>query len=1026
MVQALFDERIGEQVLNQYLACYTDISDSPEPDPKTFAEQLIADKTRVILIVDNCPPGLHSRLTQTCTGSNSRVSLLTVEYDVRDDLPEETSVFKLEPASVEIIETLLRKRFSHIGQIDARTIADLSGGNARVAIALGCTVKEGESLSGFRNDELFQRLFKQRHDTNENLLISAEICSLVYSFEGDDTESENSELCFLASLTGKSCLELYRDVNALKKRDLIQSRNVWRAVLPHAIANWLAKRALESIPKNTLVQAFFYRGSDRLIKSFTRRLSYLHDCVIAIDIVNYLLAPDGWIGKENGHFNDLKMEILSNIAPVAPEKTLEAIEYVSTGEQGIWFISKENTHNHEIVKILRHLAYDPVLFDRSIKLMCSFALSEKSGENNNYACEIIKSLFYLHLSGTHASVVQRSNIVQKLLESEDQVRQELGILLLNAALESRYFSGTQEYGFGARQRDFGYRPSTHDEVKRWYEIFIDISTRIAVSNSPVSTSIRKTLASSLRGIWSNIHLYETIEKSAIQIHEHQPWYDGFVAISSIIQYDKINFEKEILDRLYCLKETLRPNTLLDRTRLFVLLNSNYAYDFEDVFDDDEDVSSRLRKSEETARNIGVQVAQDTETLNSLLPEIVSTAGSTNLFDFGKGLAEGCSNKQKLWDALYNQFERTPYEKRRIIIFKGILSSCVENDNEFYQSTLDDMVSDELFGEWFPMIQVSLTIDQRGIQRLHESLEGGKAQVNEYKYIAYGCSHESISDDDLANLLRKILTKEGGIDVAIEILKMRFFRPEKENTMYSTKLISVGRDVLMKFPFPDNQDASIDSDLSAIFKNCLNGEESIPAVTEFCNHLVELITDYKIYTIEYNLLFNTIACIQPLVFLEVFLGNDKIESFQQKRLFVNDFDYRENPLNKITDEIIISWCDCNPENRYPLIVLVIQSFFKSKEPDKLEWKPIVYSILEKAPDLSAVLNNITKAIIPTSCTGSLVDILQKCTVLFECLYKHDNELIQDLARTQYYKLQERIEIERAYDHRSGHDWYESFE
>ncbi len=224
LIQAMFDERVGEQALNRCQAFYADMSDSPDPDPRTFAEQLIAHKTRAILIVDNCPPDLHRRLTQCCSESHSTVSLLTVEYDVRDNLPEETSVFRLEPASDEIIEKLVEKHFPHISQVDARTIANFSGGNARVAISLANTIQHGETLSGLRDEELFERLFRQRNEPNENLLISAEVCSLVYSFEGTDTNSEKSELNFLASLIGKSGAELYRDVKTLKERDLVQSR----------------------------------------------------------------------------------------------------------------------------------------------------------------------------------------------------------------------------------------------------------------------------------------------------------------------------------------------------------------------------------------------------------------------------------------------------------------------------------------------------------------------------------------------------------------------------------------------------------------------------------------------------------------------------------------------------------------------------------------------------------------------------------------------------------------------------------
>ena len=480
LVQALFDERVGEQTLNPSQAFYTDMSDSPDPDPRTLAEQLIADKTRAILIVDNCAPDLHRRLTQICSGSHSTVSLLTVEYDVRDHLPEETSVFRLEPASKEIIEQLIRQRFPHISQVDAETIANFSGGNARVAIVLANTVQQGETLSGFRDEDLFERLFWQRHSENESLRISAEACSLVYSFEGADTASQESELKFLASLVGKSATELYRDVTVLKDRDLIQSRDVWRALLPHAVANRLARRALESIPKDTLVQAFLNR-SERLIKSFTRRLSYLHDCNTAIEIVNGWLAHDGWIGKKNGNFSSFGMEVFRNIAPVSPEKALEMIERAANGKEESQFTSRENTNYYEFVRLLRHLAYDPALFDRSVRLICRYALSEKPEENHNSTRDILKSLFYIYLSGTHAPIETRAKIIEELVDSEDRDNQDLGLFLLDAALETWYFGSTYEFGFGARPRDYGYQPKNQKEVIHWFETFIGICTRLALS-----------------------------------------------------------------------------------------------------------------------------------------------------------------------------------------------------------------------------------------------------------------------------------------------------------------------------------------------------------------------------------------------------------------------------------------------------------------------------------------------------------------------------------------------------------------
>ena len=1027
LVQAMFDERVGEQTLNRSQAFYTDMSDSPGPDPRTFAEQVIADKTRAILIVDNCPPDLHRRLTQTCSGSHSTVSLLTVEYDVRDHLPDETSVFRLEPASEEIIEKLIRKRFPHISQVDSQTIANFSGGNARLAIALANTVQMGETLSDFRDEELFERLFRQRHDSNESLLISAEACSLVYSFEGTDAHSENSELKFLASLVGKSNPELYRDVRTLKERDLIQSRDVWRAVLPHAIANRLAKRALESIPKDTLVQAFLNSGSERLIKSFTRRLNYLHDCNPAIEIVNEWLAYDGWIGKKNGKFNAFEIEIFRNIAPVSPEKALEAIERAASGDEGSRFTSSKNTHYYEFVQLLRHLAYDPELFDRSVKLMYRYTLSEKPEENHNSTRDVLRSLFYIYLSGTHASVEARAKIIEELVDSKDQNSQELGLFLLDAALETWHFSSFHKFGFGARPRDFGYQPKTRKEVIHWYETFTGICTGLAISGQPIAKKTRKVLSDNLRGLWTKGGIFEALENSAKQIQEQKAWNEGWIAVREIIRYDSKDFKEEILERLHRLEKILKPIDLLERARTFALSEQHHTFVLEDDFDDDEDVSSGWRRLEETTRGIGAQVAQDTDTLNALLPELVSTH-NTRLHSFGRGLADGCSDKQELWKILCAQLEKTPSEKRQIGVFLGFLSSCAESDPIFYNSTLDNLISDDLLGEWLPIFQTTSTIDQRGVERLHEALDTGKAKIHTLQHLAWGRVHESISDDDLADLLKEILSKEEGIGVVIEILKMRFHRPKEEFLEYSRSLIAVARDVLSIYSFPDKRGRhnKLDYDMAKITRICLNGQEGFNTAIEICQHLAEAIIDNRIYTFNYPDLLNSLARIQPFVFLDVFLGNDGIKDYQRRRMFSDDFERRNNPLNQISDDDLISWCENEPEDRYPLIASAIQAFSESAETGELAWKPIVYSIFEKAPDLGVVLKYLADAIWPMSWSSSRADILQRRSVLFQSLYQHDNAEIRAWARGQYSALQETIKREREREEGHNRERNESFE
>ena len=1029
LVQALFDDRIREKALKQNVAFYTDVADSPDPDPASLANQLINDEVRAILIIDNCPPDLHRRLAQICSDDQSTASLLTIEYDVRDDIPEETSVFRLEPASENIIEKLISQQYVHISQVDAATIAKFSGGNARVAIVLADTVTKGDTLSGLRDEELFERLFRQRNLPDENLLISAQACSLVYSFEGTDTTSEESEIKFLASLINMSPTDLYRDIDKLKRRDLIQSRDVWRALLPQAIANRLAKRALEAIPKDVLVNRFI-TNSERLIKSFSRRLGFLHDSEVAINIVNDWLKQDGWIGKEIDNLNNFGIQVLNNIAPVSPDKTLDAIEIAANGNNGSVFLSRNNPHISKFIRLLRHLAYEPALFNRSVGLLCRFALSEymwsKNGArsqavgdnpqdtlllgnygNQRYVQDELKSLFYLYLSGTHAPVEARTNIVENLIDSEDDASQNIGINLLDAMLETWHFTSSREFEFGARSRDEGYRPKSREDEIHWYETAVNICMRIALTRPSIAEQAKKILADNLRGLWSNMGMFEYLEDVAKKIREQGAWNYGWIAVSGIIRYDSESFNDEVKQRLYKLKELLRPDNLSERARTFVLSDQHGRILLEDGFDDEESEINAIDHIEDEARKIGFGVAQDNATLNVLLPDIVSTANS-RLFNFGIGLAEGSTDKKSCFKKLYNAFEKTSPERRQIGVILGFLGSCAKLDPVFYNSTLDRAVKDEVLGDWFPAIQISPMIDQRGVERLHEALDSGKAKLDLFIGLARGQAHKSISDDDLASILNKILTKKDGVYLVLEILRMRFHGKETIASNYSDGLMTVARETLVRFPFDNKQTRHIHRDygLAKIVSVCHDGSKGCQAIRIMCRNFARA-NLHSYISHDFTQLLNTLAMVQPTIFLDEFLDNSDIEDIDRRYLFTTDNGIHKNPINQISDDVLSAWCEENPSSRFPLVASVLELFKLSNETEKYEWHPFIYTIFDKAPVLEIVLECLNLTERRTYFRGPRADIFQKFAKLYEDLYEHENDLVVAWAKNQYSKLQEKI-------------------
>lgn len=1023
LVQALFDERIGDHALNPSLAHYTDISDSPIPDPPSFASQLIATKARAVLIIDNCSPELHRTLTKMCTGS--MVSLLTVEYDIRDDVPEETDVFRLEPSSDKIIERLLEQRYPYISSINSRKIAEFAGGNARVAIALANTLNQNESLSTLRDEELFDRLFRQRHDPNDNLRVSAEICSLVYSFNGDDTTSATSELKFLADLAEKSPRELYRDVADLKSRGLVQARNVWRAILPPAIANRLAKCALSSTPTQTIVDAFLSSGSDRLIKSFTRRLGYLHDCEPAIEIAKAWLEPDGWIGATNCDLNPFGVAVFENIAPIVPEATLTMLERAVNDSDGL-----ARLHRHEFIRLLGHLAYEVELFQRSAILLSRLALLEKPDTNDGgSARHTLTILFHIILSGTHAPAQTRATIIDELINSSIREEQDLGINLLEAVLETHHFFTSHTSTFGARPRDFGFRPNTNQQVVDWYRVYLAICTRTALLDTPIAIKAKQVLANRLRGLWSigvdlDQEFLGDLERSVFQIHDQEPWNEGWISVKGIIRYDGERMQDRDLSRLKQLSQHLEPVNLLERARTYALTDQYLSFDLEDDFGEREGAESQWKRVQDITRRLGAAVAQDDIVFRILLPELVSNY-SDRLGVFGEGLADGCEDRESMWQVLYEHIEKTPPERRQITVMLGFLSSCATHDPGLCHSILDSLVGDELLGQWFPYFQLVSTVDKQGVERLHKALDGGKTYIHSFAQLAVGRHAEAIGDDDLAALAQKIMAKEGGVKIVMRILSMRLHRENGKSAINTPALIEVSRKVLLQYDYEEKLPGSdhFDYELAQIADASLAGQEGTQSAKELCQRLVEGFRQHRIYSFYYPRLLGRLAEVQPYVFLDTLIGQD---DYMFRRKTFGDLERADSPVNQIPENILIDWCEQDPETRYPLIVSSMQMYSKPKDSEELCWHPIISTIFEKAPHLQAVLSQLETEIYPMSWSGSLADALAKRFILFAKLSEHPDSEIRDWAIRQQRELQLKVQVEREGELKENQARFERFE
>jgi hypothetical protein len=999
LVQALFNEKIGKNVLEKTKVIYTDYSDKPEPAPKIFIQQLIALNKKIYLIIDNCPPDIHRKLTKIC--SNSLISLLTVEYDIREDLPEETEVFYLEPASDELIEKVIMKQYKNFSRLDARRIAEFSGGNSRIAKALANALNKDDNISELKDEVLFNRLFRQRNEKNNNLLEAAEILSLVYSFS-INIERGNNELEILSALSEFSALKLYRYINQLRKRGLIQERGQWRAILPHAIANRLAKRALENLPENIICNNL--SKSSRLLRSFSRRLSYLNNTREAKQIANSWLIKGGILADLTS-LDKIEIEMLKNISLIIPDRILLKFEELNLSEQKSEFLSSENDYAYEYAQILIYISYKAEYFNRAVRILILLGLDEKRNKNHKSVRKLLFSLFHIHLSGTHASSEQRLSMIKDLLESKPLNKINLGLSLFKEALKTNNFMYLFNFSPFIGNRDYGYYPKTRGKVEQWYKNLLEYAAEIINYNDSLSRKIEEILGNRFRDLWGNICLYDELEFLTKQIRENNFWRSGLNGINKTLRYDQEKMDDSTVERLKKLKSLLEPDTLEEELKLFL-----FSRHSADLYGADNDLKTleKIKLVNEKVKNLGVQTAGNIELLKSLLSKLLFER-SINTNSFGQGLALGADDPEFLWSVFKSEIKKGEVLKCKLQLLKGFLNGLADINYKLTNEILNNSLEDEVLAEIFPNLQMSYIFDKKGVTRLKKSLSLGRAPIEQYQSLTYNIG--IFTEKDLAEIIQMILNKAENVQIPIEIFHSRLSVPN-ENADISDNLINIAHQILLNYSFENKNDHGLDFQISDIIKRALKNESGKTVAKIICKKLKVNSINFKISLSDYNYAIAALAKVQPQTFLNQFVEDSENKN-RINYSWRNLLSFQANPLDQIDNQLIISWCEENKEERYLNIIEFIDLFETDKKDDSLQLSDLANLIIDNVQDKIEVLEKISKNIMPPTWTwsGSKYVVIEKRIKALGKLKSHQNQEIAVWAKRKEIELTQIIEKEK---------------
>jgi hypothetical protein len=1005
LIQALFDDRIGASALPRSDALYTDISDEPDPVPQEMLSRLVSMGHRVVLIVDNCGIDLHRKLAAKIASSSC---LLSVIGRIRHQRRRTTGHGHLQAGA--------RVPRSH--REDARgplsgyrcpeppRHREILGGELARGLRAGRDCKEGRVARPAEGHRSVRATVPSTEGAQHGTARCRQACALLYSFDGETVDGSESELSPLAMLAGQSVDQVHKHVAELHRRQLVQKRSKWRAILPHALANRLAKRALEDIPIQRIEAAIVNGASARMLRSFSRRIGYLHDDERAIALAAKWLAVGGLL-EQLGKLNTLGEEIFANVAPVNPAATLAFIEETAANNED-WFFSEQNRNKAQVVRAIRSLAYESALFERSAALLQRFVLNEAPGVHDS-AVEPLKSLFWLYLSGTHASAVQRAAFVNTLLESSVAREQELGLTLLGEMLKASHFTSHYSFEFGAWKRDFGLHPESGDQVRDWYAQVIEIGRAAEASGSGLSDRVRRVMANHVAELLRT-GMFDEVIALAKAFTGNSGWPEGWIGVRNAMRRGNGKLSKAAVKKLEELEQRLRPSDLAGMIRSYALSPEWSALDVADLDEDEELKPLEARqKVYDVCTDLGQQLAADPKQFDALLPEIVAS-DSSKTFALGRGLATGCDSVAECWSRLRHEFLKIPEGKRQAQLISGFLASAVACSADETEVLLDEVLSDPRLHPYLVYLQANAGVNVKAFERMMKALAIDTVPVSSFGLLASGRAHEGLDDEQLRQILRGITAKEGGNSVATQILGMRVFGKLSDKLPITESLKATGREFLAKVEL--EKGAHFDHMIGQVIEVAFDNQEYEDQARAFCSRILSEIRRWNVYAWDLSNTITALTKTSPVVILDMLVEQAAGADGTGRRVFQDIRSERACPLDHIADDVWMAWAAKKPETRYELLAQVMRFSNAGDEDHAKGWSSAAMRLIEVAPEPKKILDTFLQRFRPNGWSGSLADTLATRTPLLEALKHHSKPEVAAWANEHAPAFAAHVDRERA--------------
>jgi hypothetical protein len=719
-------------------------------------------KIRGVLVVDNCPSGLHLQLQAEVQAADSQLSLLTLELDPSEQLHEVTA-FKLVPSTGPHIEYVVGQLSPQIPPEGVSKIVELSGGFVFFARLLCASWSASTTLEHALPDSRQVLRMLWGSSLGDDAYRAIQACALVESADLDIDLSDETK--YLANLAGISPQALRTQLMRFVDRGLIESYGKYVRVRPYPLALRLCADWWRTCPPGSAA-SLFETIPESMVDPLCNRLRVLDFLPAARELAGRLCGPQGPFGQAEVLSSARGARIFRALVELNPEACVSTLHLYLSGldSQQLQALSSPR---RDWVWALEKLVFHNEIYTRAADCLVRLSVDETENYSNN-ATGTFRQTFHVFLPGTEASLAARERYLRQLFTSKDPELIPVALKAADSALTTEHFmrmTGAESQGGGPPL--FEYKPSP-TEIRDYWEGVVQILFDAHEDGSVPASEVLQILGNHIRGFARIGHL-DLIDKILAQARElaEGVWETGLSQLGEIARYEAPGWPTNQRERLESWIESLRPQSTDLRSRLILAVSKPSWSDFLD------DVANRpgSNAADVAAHELALECANN---LSTWLPylSVVFVGEQRSGSAFGFRLGELLRESNTFLNLALSTLRKERDSGGNPVVLLSFLDAKRTSDPALVTRTINEFLSDRTLVVYAPYVLAGLKPSIEVLLRLVACVKANLLTSPSLKLFAYGRALEHLPPSDAVSFAMEVRRLDQDSPwIALELLFM---------------------------------------------------------------------------------------------------------------------------------------------------------------------------------------------------------------------------------------------------------------